>query len=83
MLLDFQARNQLGAPHQGGEEFSKRGTNFLNYVQYFQNTSNTFFLWGQKFFYGGIRPLWLRACGLLYITKNKNILAYFIRILSS
>jgi len=30
-LLDFQARNQLGTP--GGEELSKRGTNFLNYVQ--------------------------------------------------
>jgi len=30
-LLDFQARNQLGTP--GREEFSKRGANFLNYVQ--------------------------------------------------
>jgi len=49
-LLDLQARNQLGTPHQGGEEFPKRGTNFLNCVRYFQNTSNTFFLWRQKFF---------------------------------
>jgi len=32
-LLDFQALNQLVTPHQGGKEFSKRGTNFLNYVQ--------------------------------------------------
>jgi len=32
LLLDFQARNQLGTP-RGGEEFSKWGTNFLNYVQ--------------------------------------------------
>jgi len=31
-LLDFQARNQLGTPGEG-EEFSKRGRNFLNYVQ--------------------------------------------------
>jgi len=31
-LLDFQARNQLRTPGEG-EEFSKRGTNFLNYVK--------------------------------------------------
>jgi len=30
-LLYFQARNQLGTP--GGRKISKRGTNFLNYVQ--------------------------------------------------
>jgi len=33
-LLDLQALNQLVTPHQGrGQEFSNRGTNFLNYVQ--------------------------------------------------
>ena len=30
-LLDFQARNQLGTP--GGAKSSKKGTQFLNYVQ--------------------------------------------------
>ena len=30
-LLDFHARNQVRTP--GGEEFSKWGENFLNYVQ--------------------------------------------------
>jgi len=29
-----------------------------------------FFLWGRKFSRGGFAPSWLRACGLLYITKN-------------
>jgi len=28
-----------------GEEFSEKGPNFLNYVQYFQTMSNTFFRW--------------------------------------
>jgi len=34
-LLDLQALNQLVTPHhtRGFKEFSKRGTNFLNYVQ--------------------------------------------------
>jgi len=31
-LLHFQARNQLGTP-EGGAKSSKKGTNFLNYVQ--------------------------------------------------
>jgi len=31
-LLDIHARNQLGTSG-GGEEFSKRGTNFLTYMQ--------------------------------------------------
>jgi len=44
-LLD-QARNQLGTA--GGAKFSERGPNFLNYVQYFQTMSNTFFPGGAK-----------------------------------
>ena len=47
-LLDFQARNQFGTP--GGEKSFLREDSFLNYVQWFQNTSNTIFLWGRKFF---------------------------------
>ena len=34
---------------------------------------------GAKIFLRGLRQLWLRACGLLYISKNKHFLAYFIR----
>jgi len=47
-LLDFQARNQFGTP--GGEKSFLRGDSFLNHIQWFQNTSNTIFLWGRKFF---------------------------------
>jgi len=37
----------------------------------------------ENFARGGFAPCWLRACGLLYITKNKCFLAYFMRILNS
>jgi len=76
-LLDFHARNQLGTPG-GGKEFYKRGINFLlceivsKYVQHI-------FPVGAKIFLRGLRPPWLWACGLLYITKNKH----FLRTLSS
>jgi len=36
--------------------FSERGPNFLNYVQYFQTISNTFFQGGVKKFLGGAFP---------------------------
>ena len=44
-LLDFQASIQFGTP--GGEKNFLRGE---THVQWFQNTSNTIFLWGRKFF---------------------------------
>jgi len=51
-----QARNQLGTP--GGEEFSERGPNFLNYVQ------NIFPGAGEIFSRGASPPCtpWLRSC---------------------
>jgi len=60
----MQARNQLGTP--GSEEFSERGTNFLNYVQYFQTISKTFFQGGKNISRGGLLPLLtgLRICDL-------------------
>jgi len=48
-----QARNQLGT--QGGEVFSEKGPNFLNYVQY------VFPVGGRKVFLGEVSP----ACTLL------------------
>jgi len=49
-----QARNQLGTPWGGGEEFSDSGANFSNYVQYI-------FPGQAKIFLGGDSPPWLRA----------------------
>ena len=62
-LLDFQARNQFGTP--GGEKSFLRGDSVLNYIQWFENTSNTIFLWGRNFSRGGFAPSWVRTCGLL------------------
>jgi len=63
-LLD-QARNQLGQ----SEELSERGPNFLNYVQYFQTMSNTFFPRGTKKILGGASPRWLQACVRLVVQQ--------------
>jgi len=43
----------------------------------------THFSCGGKIFLGRLRTPWLRACGHLYITKNKRLLAYFMCILNS
>ena len=61
------------------QQGKRKTKNFLNYVQQFQNTSSTNFLWGRKLFLRGDSPPWLRACGLPNITKSKHFLAYFIR----
>ena len=81
-LLDFQARNQLWTPG-----VSK---SFLGAGQFFKTMSNSFkirpthFSCGdENFSRGGFVHLWLRTCGLPYITNNKRFLAYFMRILSS
>ena len=44
----FVARPITSLEQQVAEEFSERGQNFLNYVQYFQTMSNTFFQGGRK-----------------------------------
>jgi len=44
----YAARNQLGTP--GGAKSFLRDPKFLNYIQYFQTISNTFFQGGQKIF---------------------------------
>jgi len=50
--------------HQEGrsEEFSGRGPNFLNYVQYFQTISNTFFQGGENSKGGFPHPGYVSAC---------------------
>jgi len=80
-LLDFQARNQLGTP--GGEMSFLRGGHFLTISNSFKIRPTHFFCGGENFSGGGFAPSWLRACGLLYITKDKRFLAYFMRILNS
>ena len=37
----------------------------------------------ENFSRGDFAPSWVRTCGLLYITKNKRLLVYFMRILNS
>ena len=69
-LLDFQARNQLGNP--GGEELSERGT-FLTMSNSFKILPRHFSCGGESFSRGGFAPSWLRACGLLYITKKQTL----------
>jgi len=55
-FLDFQARNQLGIP--GAKSFLRGGQIFeIQYVQYYQNTSNTFFMGGENFSRGVFAPL--------------------------
>jgi len=43
--------------HQEGQRFFEMGPNILNYVQYFQTMSYTFFQQGRKFSRGGFDPL--------------------------
>jgi len=45
-LLNPQRRRVTSLGHQGREEFSEVGPNFLNYVQWFQTMSNSFFKGG-------------------------------------
>ena len=73
-FLDFQARNQLGT--SGGEKSFLREGQFLNTSMHFSCADETFSR-------GGFVPPWLRVCRLLYFTKNKRFLAYFMRILNS
>jgi len=81
-LLDFQARIQLGTP--GGKKSFLRGGYFFKTMSNSLKIRPTHFSCGDKnFSRGGFAPSWLRVCGLLYITKNKRFLAYFMRILNS
>jgi len=80
-LLDFQARNQLGTP--GGRRASKRGHLFKTMFNSFNIRPTHFSCGDENFSRGGFAPSWLQACGLLYITKSKHFLAYFMRILNS
>ena len=69
LLLDFQARNQLGTP--GGRRAFWEGT-FLTMSNSFKIRTRHFFCGGEIFSRGGFAPSWLRACGLLYITKKQT-----------
>ena len=78
-LLDFQARNQLGTPGGGeGAESFLKGEQIFELCEIVSKYVQHFFPVGAKTFLRGFCPPWLRACGLLYITKNKHFLAYFI-----
>ena len=81
-LLDFQARNQPGTP--GVEKSFLRGGHFFKTMSNSFNISPTHFSCrDENFSRRGFAPSWLRACGLLCITKNKRFLAYFMHILNS
>ena len=69
--LNSVTRPVTSLGHQGGEEFSERCPNFLNYVQYFQTMSKTFFQWGEKFSRGSWPPPWLRAWVLPSRSRSK------------
>jgi len=56
-LLDLQARNQLGTPHQGGEEFSKRGKKIFKLCPILSKYVQHIFLVGAKIFLRGASPL--------------------------
>ena len=61
--------------HRGCEEFSKRGDKFFKLCPIVSKYVQHIVPGGAKIFLGEASPLWLRACGLLCIIKNKRFLS--------
>ena len=60
-----------------------RGRFFKTMSNGFKIRPTQFSFGDENFSRGGFAPSWVRTCGLLYITKNKRFLVYFMHILNS